>query len=156
MIYIGIDPALSCGCAALNDDGTYIDSGVWKLQHAAGEGEGMRYVKLRRYLAELLQRAGDEEELLLAYEYVPHHNGADAARAYNRITGVILEECELRHVTYTKVTTSEVKFAATGKGKGAAAGDYVIGELEDNTLGNIADGDTRRVVITKNPLTKKA
>lgn len=121
MIYIGIDPALSCGWAMLNDGGQRIDSGVWNLKHDAGEGEGMRYVKMRKHLGELLNRAGDVDPLLLAYEWVPHHQSNASARSYARLTGVLLEQCEMSHVNYTKLTVSEIKQAATGKGSATKA-----------------------------------
>jgi Holliday junction resolvasome RuvABC endonuclease subunit len=71
----------------------------------------MRYLRVRRYLAEALLGVD-----AVAYEEVRHHAGVDAAHIYGGIVAVIAAECEERSVPYRGVNVTTVKKRATGKG----------------------------------------
>jgi hypothetical protein len=58
MMYLGIDPGTSCGWALLDASGQRVGSGAWDLRPHRHEGGGMRYLRARRYLLEVLATAG--------------------------------------------------------------------------------------------------
>jgi Holliday junction resolvasome RuvABC endonuclease subunit len=112
---IGIDPGTLCGWAVLDDGGSRLASGFWDLRPRRYEGAGMRFVRLRRYLGELLV-GYSEAEVVLVYEEVRHHAGTDAAHIYGGIVAVLQEWCEGAKVPYDAVPVGTVKKQATGKG----------------------------------------
>jgi Holliday junction resolvasome RuvABC endonuclease subunit len=114
MTVIGIDPGTACGWALLAADGSRIGSGTWDLRPRRHEGGGMRYLRARRMLAELLDAAGPD--VVLAYEEVRRHMGVDAAHVYGGIVAQVAALCEERGVPYRGVPVGTVKKAATGNG----------------------------------------
>lgn len=113
MTWIGIDPGTRCGWAVLADDGARIASGTWDCSVRRGEGAGFRYVRLTRYLGELLEAHPASR---VAYEDVRRHMGTDAAHVYGAIVGEIQRVCEERKLPYCSVPVGVVKKHATGKG----------------------------------------
>jgi len=112
--YIGIDPGTKCGWAVLADDGTRIASGVWDMSSGRHEGGGMRYLRARRLMWELLNsRLGD---VVVAYEEVARHRGVAAAHVYGGIVAQVTAVCEERDVAYSGRPVGSVKKHATGKG----------------------------------------
>lgn len=112
MLVIGIDPGTSCGWAVLQD-GKRLASGTWDLKPRRHEGGGMRYVRLRLYLLELLDA---HPRAVLGYEEVRRHMGVDAAHVYGGIIATIAAVCEGRAVPYQGVPVGQIKVTATGKG----------------------------------------
>ena len=110
---IGIDPGTSCGWAVLDADGNRVASGAWDLRSRRHEGGGMRYVRCRRYLSELLDAYPDA---LVAYEEVRRHAGMDAAHVYGGIISHVAAICEERGVPYQSIPVGTIKKLATGKG----------------------------------------
>lgn len=110
---IGIDPGSACGWAVLDHDGSRMASGVWNLSPGRHEGGGMRFVRLDRYLRELLKAS---PEPLVGYEEVRRHLGTDAAQIYGGIVATITRVCEEFGVPYRGVPVATVKRTATGKG----------------------------------------
>lgn len=112
--YIGIDPGTNCGWAVLADDGTRIASGVWDMSSGRHEGGGMRYLRARRHMWDLLNsRLGD---VVVAYEEVSRHRGVAAAHVYGGIVAQVTAVCEERGVAYSGRPVGSVKKHATGKG----------------------------------------
>jgi Holliday junction resolvasome RuvABC endonuclease subunit len=95
-------------------DGKRLASGVWNLKPSRHEGGGMRFVRLRRYLCELLD--ANAGEVLLGYEEVRRHAGTDAAHIYGGIVAVVQSVCEERTIPYQGVPVGTIKRLATGKG----------------------------------------
>lgn len=112
MRILAIDPATACGWAVRHADGAY-DSGVWDLAPRRHEGGGMRFLRLRSYLRELLDAF---PPTFVAYEEVRMHRGVDASHVYGGVVAVISEECELRKIPYTAIHYAHAKKRATGKG----------------------------------------
>lgn len=110
---VAIDPGTSCGWAVL-EDGKVVASGVWNLAPGRHEGGGMRFLRCRRYLRELLDSLGPVDAL--AYEEVRRHRGVDAAHVYGGIVAVLTEESEARSLPYRGIAVGTVKKRATGKG----------------------------------------
>lgn len=111
MITVAIDPGTQCGYA-IDIDGVR-GSGVWNLSPGRHEGGGMRYLRLRKYLQEVIP---ESEPCVVFYEEVRGHKGTDAAQIYGGIVAVITELCEARGVPYAGVPVGTVKKHATGKG----------------------------------------
>jgi Holliday junction resolvasome RuvABC endonuclease subunit len=119
-LVLGIDPATSCGWALLDGD-RRLGSGAWDLSAKRHEGGGMRFLRARRYLCELLDHHPVEA---VAYEVVRRHLGVDAAHVYGGIVAVVSEECERRGLPYRGIPVGTVKRNATGDGS-ASKGDMV-------------------------------
>ncbi len=114
MIVLGIDPGTRCGWALRRQDASYV-SGVWKLAVLSGEGDGMRLVRLSRFLEALLPAMVD----LVAYERVASHRGVYAAHVYGEITGEIKRVAEGHRaagITYVGIPVGTWKKAAGCKG----------------------------------------
>ena len=111
MRVIGIDPGTSCGWALL-EDGRRLGSGVWDLKPRRHQGGGMRYLRVRRYLEELLAHRPDA----VVYEEVRRHAGTDAAHVYGGIIATVTALLEDVGIPYEGVPVGTVKRIATGKG----------------------------------------
>lgn len=109
---LAIDPGTACGWAVRHSEQTY-DSGVWDLKPRRHEGGGMRWVRLRAYLREVLDRFPPD---IVAYELVRRHLGTDAAQLYGGCVAVVAAECEERRIPFTAIPVATVKKHATGKG----------------------------------------
>lgn len=133
-VVVGIDPGTACGWAVLEADGSRIASGTWDLKPRRHEGGGMRYVRARRLLDELL---GAYPGAQLAYEEVRRHAGTDAAQIYGGIVAMVSALCEERKVPYVGVPVGTVKKCATGKGN--AGKPEMIAAA--NTTWSLAIGD---------------
>ena len=103
---LGIDPGTKCGYAK-----SLFESGVWDLSVGRHEGGGMRFVKLRNYLAKACEGVA-----LVVYEEVRGHKGTDAAQVYGGIVAIISEHCEFKDIPYQGVPVGSIKKFATGKG----------------------------------------
>lgn len=112
MSVIGIDPGTKCGWCVRHDGGG-MDSGTWNLKGGRFEGGGMRFLRMRQHIAELLDTT---KPTLVAFEEVRRHQGVDAAHIYGGIIAVITEECERRKVPYMGIPVGTIKKRATGKG----------------------------------------
>jgi len=112
MRILAIDPGTSCGWAVRHSAASW-DSGVWDLAPRRHEGGGMRFLRLRAYLREVLDRFPPD---VVAYEEVRMHRGVDAAHIYGGIVAVLVEECEARKIPYSTVHYATAKKTATGKG----------------------------------------
>jgi crossover junction endodeoxyribonuclease RuvC len=118
---LGIDPGTNCGWALLetNMPGApfagpiHRASGVWGLKGGRHEGGGMRFVRLRKYLRDLLDAMPVDA---VAYEEVRRHMGTDAAHIYGGVVATLTEVCEERSLPYTGIPVGTVKRRATGKG----------------------------------------
>lgn len=111
---LGIDPATKTGWA-LWASGSIVASGTWDLSVRRDESGGMRLIRLRAKLAELLNAEGFT---VLAYEAARH--GAPqmqgALVVHSELQGVIKLWCEDLRIDYRGYSPSEVKKAATGEG----------------------------------------
>ena len=111
--HIGIDPGTSCGWAVLDEHGARIDSGAWDLSTKAHEGGGMRYLRARRHLCDLLDRY---PRATVGYELVRRHAGTSAAHVYGGLVAHLQAVCEEREVPYAGLPVGSVKRHATGHG----------------------------------------
>ena len=137
MNILGIDPGTNCGWALLDPKGARIMSGTWDLKPRRHEGGGMRYLRVRRLLAEIL--ATPAGVMAVGYEEVRRHAGTDAAHVYGGIVAVISSVCEERCVPYMAIPVGTVKKTATGRGNAdklamieAAMGKWALATITDD------------------------
>lgn len=148
---LGIDPATRCGWALLDSDGTRIASGTWDLSAKRHEGGGMRFLRLDRYLVEVLDQ---HRPAVVAYEEVRRHVGVDAAHIYGGIIASISRLCEQRSIPYQGQPVGTVKKRATGKGNAdkqamiaAANARWSISVVDDNEADALWVAETLRVSL---------
>ena len=112
MNVLGLDPGTSFGFAVFSD-GKLATFGEWNLKPKRHEGGGMRFVRLKAYLSELL----DENKIdLIFYEFVRRHAGTDAAHVYGGLLGALTALAEERGLPYRGVPVGTCKKAFCGKG----------------------------------------
>lgn len=116
---VGIDPGTRCGWAVIDEDsGEREASGCWDLGPKRHEGAGMRYVRARLRMTELLDAY---RPTAVIYEEVRSHKGTSAAHVYGGIVAQLTALCEDLEVPYTAVPVGTVKKHATGKGNAGKA-----------------------------------
>ncbi len=110
MNILAIDPATKCGWAH-----SCGESGTWDLSVRRDESAGMRLIRFRGKLQEIVSNVGVD---LVVYEAARHAapNMQGALTVQAMIQGVLVTWCEDNHAEYRGVSPSEVKKHATGKG----------------------------------------
>ncbi len=114
---LALDLGTHTGWALRHLDGT-ITSGTVHFQSHRFEGGGMRYLRFKRWLSELLT-SGDISEVY--FEEVRRHAGVDAAHAYGGFLAHLTAWCEHRNIPYQGVPVGTIKKHATGKGNAGKA-----------------------------------
>ena len=84
------------------------------------EGGGMRYLRFRRWLDELLTTVAPSSSLqglgAVYFEEVRRHLGVDAAHAYGGFLATLTGWCEHQKIPYQGVPVGTIKRHVTGKG----------------------------------------
>jgi crossover junction endodeoxyribonuclease RuvC len=112
--HIGLDLGTKCGWAVLARDGGRLGSGTWDLRVRADESAGMRLVRLRRNMLDLLAAYPNA---LVSYELVRRHEGTKAAHVYGALRDTMLMIVdEHEGVEARDVAVADIKRLATGKG----------------------------------------
>ncbi|HRF74610.1 MAG TPA: hypothetical protein PL117_17735 [Accumulibacter sp.] len=114
---LAIDLGTHTGWALRHLDGT-TTSGTVHFQPYRFEGGGMRFLRFKRWLSELLT-SGDISEVY--FEEVRRHAGVDAAHAYGGFLAHLTAWCEHRNIPYQGVPVGTIKKHATGKGNAGKA-----------------------------------
>lgn len=110
---LALDLGTHTGWALHHRDGS-TTSGTSHFQPQRFEGGGMRYLRFRRWLNELLAAACHINAVY--FEEVRRHAGVDAAHAYGGFMGQLTAWCELNLIPYQGVPVGTIKKHATGKG----------------------------------------
>lgn len=97
---------------ALCDARTNITSGVQSFKPSRYDGGGMRFLRFKRWLAEIAASGLDA----VYFEEVRRHAGVDAAHVYGGFLGVLTAWCEAHSIPYEGVPVGTIKKFATGKG----------------------------------------
>lgn len=114
MRLFAFDLGTRCGYAYTQDGVVHVElSGVMDFSSRRHEGGGMRFVRWRKALLDLL---GDDEPRMVAYEEVAAHKGSAAAHVYGGLLGTLSEVCETRDIPYRGFSVGTIKRHATGKG----------------------------------------
>lgn len=110
---LALDLGTSTGWALLTPERRIV-SGTESFKPGRFEGGGMRFLRFRRWLAELKTTA---EPIGAAYfEEVRRHAGVDAAHAYGGFLATLTAWCEHHQIPYAGVPVGTIKRHATGKG----------------------------------------
>ena len=111
---IGLDLGTKTGYAVTNGSKPVRAlSGVANFAPARHEGGGMRFLRFRKWLRDLV---ADSENTVLFYEEVARHTGTTAAHVYGGLLGVLTEFCEANGIPYRGLPVGTIKKHATGKG----------------------------------------
>ncbi len=110
---MALDLGTTTGWAMHTDDGNIV-SGTHGFKPGRFEGGGMRYLRFRGWLAEVLASAGSISAVY--FEEVRRHAGVDAAHAYGGFLATLTAWCEHHHIPYSGVPVATIKKHATGKG----------------------------------------
>ena len=109
--------AIDCGTKtgfALYSNGI-MEGGVQDFSLKRGESVGMRFVRFRSWLQEMLQITAAAPLDLVVYEQA-HHRGGSATEVLVGMVTRIQEECDQKNINYTSVHSATLKKFATGKG----------------------------------------
>ncbi len=116
---LALDLGTTTGWALRLADGS-IHHGFVSFKPQRFEGGGMRYLRFRRWLNELLTTTapqGAESGLGAVYfEEVRRHLGVDAAHAYGGFLATLTSWCEHHRIAYQGVPVGTLKRHVTGKG----------------------------------------
>ncbi len=89
------------------------------------EGGGMRYLRFRRWLDEVLAATADQSLSsglgAVFFEEVRRHLGVDAAHVYGGLLATLTAWCEHHRIPYQGVPVGTIKRHATGKGNASKA-----------------------------------
>ena len=110
---LAIDLGTITGWALRTRDGS-MTSGIQSFRPQRFEGGGMRYLRFRRWLAEI--RTAAEEIHAVYFEEVRRHIGVDAAHVYGGLMATLTAWCEHHNIPYQGVPVGTIKKHATGRG----------------------------------------
>lgn len=144
MNILALDVATKCGWALLlSGERT---SGVWNLTPRGDESKGMRLIRLRAKLNELLTAAGKLD--LVVYEACRTGGKTGQHRAIvvqSELQSVVKVWSHDHGIEYTDITPAEIKSFATGKGNankelvmGAVARRWGVVATDDNEADAVA------------------
>ena len=121
---LALDLGTTTGWALRSSDGA-ITSGSASFRPQRFEGGGMRFLRFKRWLAELKDMAGGIDAL--HFEEVRRHVSTDAAHAYGGFLATLTAWCEHHQIPYQGVPVGTIKKHATGKGN--ASKDDVLSAM---------------------------
>ncbi len=121
---LALDLGTTTGWALRSSDGT-INSGSTSFRPQRFEGGGMRFLRFKRWLAELKDMTGGIHALY--FEEVRRHVSTDAAHAYGGFLATLTAWCEHHQIPYQGVPVGTIKKHTTGKGN--ASKDDVLSAM---------------------------
>ena len=95
-----------------------VTSGSISFRGGRYEGDGMRYLRFRRWLRETIET---EKPGAVFYEEVRRHLGTQAAHVYGGLLATMQIECEAREIPYLGIPVGTIKKKATGRGNARKA-----------------------------------
>jgi Holliday junction resolvasome RuvABC endonuclease subunit len=110
---LALDLGTTTGWAMALPDGTIV-SGTMAFRPGRYEGGGMRYLRFRSWLDEMLRQAPTLGAVY--FEEVRRHVGTDAAHLYGGFLAHLSAWCEQRRLPYQGVPVGVIKRHVTGKG----------------------------------------
>ena len=108
---IALDLATTTGWASLSND--IVASGTISFKGSRFEGGGMRFLRFRKFLRELIET---EKPETIYYEEVRRHLSTDAAHIHGGLLAILQSECEAQNIPYSGIPVGTIKKQATGKG----------------------------------------
>ncbi|MCB1470922.1 MAG: hypothetical protein KDK08_28025 [Rhizobiaceae bacterium] len=117
-------------------------SGTWSLKPSRYDSDGMRFVKFRQRLNEVLEAYRPE---MVFFEEVRRHAGTDAAHIYGGLLAVLTEWCETNGIPYSGVSVGTIKKNFTGNGN--ASKGLMIAECERRGFDPADDNEADAIAI---------
>ncbi|WP_332060793.1 crossover junction endodeoxyribonuclease RuvC [Bartonella sp. CB74] len=108
-----VDLGTKTGWAICGAD-NHIISGTVNFQPRRFEGGGMRYLRFKQWLTEIMMAANHIDAVY--FEEVRRHVGTDAAHAYGGFLATLTAWCEHHQIPYEGIPVCTIKKATTGKG----------------------------------------
>ena len=115
---LALDLGTITGWALRTPEGNVV-SGTESFRPGRFEGGGMRYLRFRRWLTEIMGTAGGLAAVY--FEEVRRHAGVDAAHAYGGFLATLTAWCERHQTPYRGVPVGTIKKHATGSGNAGKA-----------------------------------
>jgi Holliday junction resolvasome RuvABC endonuclease subunit len=112
-VILALDLGTTTGWAMQLADSTIV-SGTMAFRPGRYEGGGMRYLRFRSWLDELLRTSPDLGRV--HFEEVRRHAGTDAAHIYGGFLAHLAAWCEMKGIPYQGVPVGVIKRHITGKG----------------------------------------
>lgn len=115
MRILALDTASHCGWAALKSPSnhTRATSGVQEFKLGRGESPGMRFLRFRKWLREMIEYTKAQ---VIAYERSAHFKGVGAAEVHHGFQTIMHEIAAEEGLETLPVQNSALKKFATGKG----------------------------------------
>ena len=110
---LALDLGTTTGWALRNHDNR-ITSGTVNLRQQRFEGGGMRFLRFKQLLDEILSLTGKPDAVY--FEEVRYHLGTDAAHVYGGFLGQLGSWCEYHKIPYLGVPVKVIKYFISGKG----------------------------------------
>jgi len=117
-------------------------SGVWNLKPSRYDGGGMRFVKFRQRLNEMLEAYKPD---VVFFEEVRRHASTDSSHVYGGLLAILTEWCESNSIPYCGVPVQHIKKGFTGKGN--ASKDLMIAEAERRGFAPADDNECDAIAI---------
>lgn len=117
-------------------------SGTWNLKPSRWDGGGMRFVKFRARLDEILNAYGLTH---VFYEEVRRHAGTDAAHVYGGLLATLTAWCEEHHIPYQGLPVGTIKKRFTGNGN--ASKELMIAECVRRGFDPCDDNEADAIAI---------
>jgi Holliday junction resolvasome RuvABC endonuclease subunit len=138
---LALDLGTTTGWAMRLADGSIV-SGTMSFRPGRYEGGGMRYLRFRSWLDEMLRQSPALGAVF--FEEVRRHAGTDAAHIYGGFLAHLAAWCEQKGLPYQGVPVGAIKRHVTGKGNAdkqaviAAVTDRGFKPTDDNEADAIA------------------
>ncbi|MEW5890378.1 MAG: hypothetical protein AB1768_15355 [Pseudomonadota bacterium] len=148
---LALDLGTTTGWALIDRTGR-ITSGSESFRPQRFEGGGMRYLRFKRWLAELKACADGLDEVV--FEEVRRHASTDAAHAYGGFLATLATWCEHHGIPYQGVPVGTIKRHATGRGN--ASKDEVIAAMRAQGFAPADDNEADALALLSLALAREA
>jgi hypothetical protein len=139
---LALDLGTTTGWAMQLADGAIV-SGTVSFRPGRYEGGGMRFLRFRSWLEEMLRSAPGLATV--HFEEVRRHVGTDAAHIYGGFLAHLAAWCEMKMIPYQGVSVGTIKRHATGKGN--ADKQAVIAAIKSRGFAPTDDNEADAIAI---------
>jgi hypothetical protein len=139
---LALDLGTTTGWAMQLADGAIV-SGTVSFRPGRYEGGGMRFLRFRSWLEEMLRSAPGLATV--HFEEVRRHVGTDAAHIYGGFLAHLAAWCEMKMIPYQGVSVGTIKRHATGKGN--ADKQAVIAAMKSRGFAPTDDNEADAIAI---------
>ena len=139
---IGLDLGTNTGYAYTHGSRPVgAQSGVASFKPGRHEGGGMRFLRFRKFLSDLV---GESVATVVFYEEVARHTGTTAAHVYGGLLATLTEFCEEHGIPYRGLPVGTIKKHATGSGR---SGKSIMLARADTVFGPGIDSEDQADAI---------